>query len=75
MLWTVARLFVRFVHGCGVCLWCDVQDRLAGRCLDWRLRDVVRLCWEDFTMRVLLCWRASQYDRRMRRFRRVKGVK
>jgi hypothetical protein len=75
MGWLMMRLFVRFLGDTSWCLWCDVRDRFAGRCLDWRLRDVVGLCWEDFTMRVLLCWRATQYDRRMRRFRRMKGVK
>jgi hypothetical protein len=75
MVWITVRLFAQFLRNCSICLWWDLQDRQAGRRLDWRLVDVVILCWRDFTMMVLLCWRASQYERRMRRFRRVKGVK
>ncbi len=75
MVWTMARLFVCFLSRCGVCLWWDIRDRLAGRCPGWRLRDVIVSCWNDFTLRVRLCWRASQYDRRMRKSRRLKGLK
>jgi hypothetical protein len=75
MVGAIVRLFVQFLRSCSISLWWDMQNRLAGRHLEWRLGDVVIFCWRDFTMMVLLCWRASQYDRRMRRFRRVKGVK
>jgi hypothetical protein len=69
MVGTVLWLFVRFLQSCGLCLWREIQDRLAGRRLDWRPIDVVMFCWNDFTLRVALCWRASQYDRRMRKLR------
>ena len=75
MVGTVLWLFLRFLRECWYCLCCEMDDRLAGRCSEWRLVDVVVFCWRDFTLRVLLCWRASQYDRRMRKSRRVKGLK
>jgi hypothetical protein len=75
MAWMIVRFFFQFLHTTCVCLWCDIRDRLAGRRLDWRLIDVVIFCWNAFTLRALLCWRASQYDRRMRKSRRVKGLK
>ncbi len=75
MVWIVVRLFWQFLYNTAVCLWYDVRDRLAGRCLDWRLGDVMGACWDEFTLKMLLCWRASQYERRMRKSRRVKGVK
>jgi len=75
MAWMMVRFFVQFLYNSCVCLWWDIRDRLAGRRLDWRLGEVVMFCWNDFTLRVRLCWRASQYDRRMRKSRRLKGLK
>ncbi|HYU71482.1 MAG TPA: hypothetical protein VEL31_02275 [Ktedonobacteraceae bacterium] len=75
MVGTVLRLFLRFLRDCWYCLCCEMSDRLAGRHSEWRLVDVVVFCWRDFTLAVVLSWRASQYDRRMRKFRRSKGLR